>query len=89
MWLTAWWAHLYEPQDLPALRSALAAYRDGLTGDAPTDRFLRAAAELGLTPKARIGLRWAQAAAPPEEDDDGGAVDDLEARRQARNARLA
>jgi hypothetical protein len=93
-WLGSWWAGFYVPEDLPGLVLTVKLYDDVLTGARQPEKVVPMLDRYGITPKGRQSLRWARAEAeegaegsgPPPAD---GGVDDLHARRTARQSRLA
>jgi hypothetical protein len=89
LWFSAWWAANWTPEDVPQLELAVKLYDCVQRGDTKEmTRFQSLADSLGLTPKGRASLRWL----PPTGEAETVAQatpNDLEARRAARQSKLA
>jgi hypothetical protein len=88
-WFASWWAANWSPEDVPQLELAVRLYDlivRGSTNEMP--RFQSIADSLGITPKGRHALRWLPPSGEPETVTQT-TPNDLEARRAARQSKLA
>lgn len=88
-WMRSWWAGFYVPEDLPGLELLARLFDRCLAGDLDVTKITPLFNQYGMTPKARIDLRWAPPADMPVEAEPVDVLDEIAERRQSRRTKLA
>ena len=89
IWMGSWWASFYEAEDLPGLELLIRIYDRVLAEELDPPKLYPLMERYGITPNARINLRWAPPAGMPVEDAAPDVADEVAARRAERRSRLA
>lgn len=90
IWMNAWWAAFYTPDDLPGLELLALLYDKVMLDLIDVSKLMPLMDKYGITSKARQDLRWARDPAKAAEPAANPSIEDeIAERRQQRRSNLA